>query len=128
MSDSVPERLMTPDRMAWAASFGLAQRIPKAIPEAVARPEIPPEANALPVPAAPAFPVRALSLVGQEITGRQALVLQVPGGQVRFEGSTDAATEKARELAGSEEGAFVVLRPVVLIAPKTSITEEPLDG
>lgn len=111
--DKVPEHMMTPERVAWAQSIGLAQRLPVVAPEPV---EPPPEPKAEPKP--------PLRMVGQTITGRAALVLQVPGGQVRFEGTMNEAVEKARVLASGESATFAVYQAQRVIQPKTIVQED----
>lgn len=116
--DKVPDQMMTPERLAWAQSLGLAQRLPVTNPEPIEAPQ--PEAPKSEI----RKPERTLAIVGQEISGRETLVLQVPGGQVRFEGTQEGAMMKARTLAASESATFVVCQPLTLLAPKTVVNEE----
>ena len=115
--EEFPKERMTPERLAASQSFGLASRLQFTHPEPVT------ETTAA-MTVAPPAPDRALALVGQPITGRETLVLQVPGGQVRYEGTDEGATAKARELAHDEAAAFVVLTPVRLCQPQTIIHED----
>lgn len=133
MHDKTPAHLMTPERIAMAKAYGLAQAIPYTPQDLAALegvPERAPEAvHDQPPTTQPTVPVRALALVGQAITGREWLVVQVPGGQVRYEGIEQGAKESARRLAREEGAEFAVLRPMILCAPKTILHEEVLtDG
>lgn len=123
--DIVPPTMMTPARREWARGLGLAQALQ---PEpGVAEPIAEPVPSPLPpVAAAVVQSERQLALVGRTVTGRQHLVLQVPGGQVRFEGTLSEAKAEARALAGSESAAFVIVEPVCVVQPQTTITEEPV--
>lgn len=123
---------MNPARVAWATQYSLAQRLPITNPEPEDHPAPPDVSRATagrPLTtsqeAAGVFP---LTFAGQAISGRQWLVLQVPGGQIRFEGTAAEATTKARALAIEESAEFVVFRPVVILAPQTLIHEETISG
>lgn len=135
--DELPAHLMNADRMAWASSIGLAQRLPHAAkaPEIdYAREELiragilAPDGEAV-SPDAPSprtLVPRAVQLVGEPITGRDWVVLQLPGGQVRGMGDEATAREKARVLATAEAGSFAVLQPRAIVQPQTTVTEEAL--
>ena len=70
--------------------------------------------------------VRALSLVSTAITGKDWLVVQVPGGQIRDAGDAVSCTDAARSFAKAEGGTFCVFRPVVMLQPQTTVTEQAL--
>lgn len=136
MPDQLPDHIMTPDRAAWARSIGLAQSIPKLIPEAVARPVVTPHAGSGSALAdavdRPAHPLAALDgvaglqLVGETISGRQWIVMQMPGGKVRASGTEALMRDIARELAKAESGSFAVFQPRGITRPETTVTEELL--
>lgn len=121
---------MSPERVAWAKSLGLASAIPHTTPAAMPNPDaLQTDGAVMPgmmaVPGPTPEPVR-LALVGQTISGREWLVLQVPGGQVRYEGTGPGAAAKARELAAAEGASFSAVKPMLLCAPQTIITEDVL--
>lgn len=120
MPDTVPPHLMTEARLNASKSFGLASRLPFTHPEAAA-PEVRRE---VPIPIS--APERALALVGQAVSGRQWLVLQLPGGAVRCEGEEALCRATASRLAGEEGGAFAVFQPRACARPETTVQTEEL--
>lgn len=117
MNDPVPDHIMNvPGRMEWATGLGLAQRHRG---NAITKPQ--PDPSTVPAPT-PAQPV--LQVQGHTITGREMLVLQVPGGQVRYQG--DNAEAEAKRLALAESATFVVVKPTFRIAPSIGVEVEQL--
>lgn len=122
---------MTPERLHASTQFSVASRIPFTHPETL-KPDTDP-APIGPDPAQPSPPVVpraavAPALVGIAITGREWVVMQVPGGAVR--GVKPMETEAralARALALEEGGAFGIFQPKGIIRPQTTVIEEPID-
>jgi hypothetical protein len=130
--EAFPKERMTPERLEVSKSFGLASRLQFTHPEPEPTPEpVQPHITSVDQLAAVGTAgkvesARQLALVGQTIGGRECVVLQVPGGQVRYEGIEEGATEAARRLAGEESAAFVVMRPLRVCQPQTIINEDVL--
>lgn len=117
MADTVPPHLMNPQRLEWARSLGLAQRLAVDAPPT----------DEVPQTTAPVAANNRLALVAEPISGRDWIVLQVPGGQVRWQGDKKVAFTEARDLAVAEGAHFAVFRPVIAYAPVTEIREETFD-
>lgn len=111
---------MNADRTAWAKGLGLAQRLahdPTEQAKEAASVEAPP-------PALSAAP--SLSIVGTTVTGRDWLLVQLPGGVIRHAGNESHARAEARRLAAEEGGEFGVFQPRGISRPQTTVTEELL--
>lgn len=70
--------------------------------------------------------ITPLKLVGKPIDGRSWIVLQLPGGSVRCDGTEDGCRAEARHLASTEAGEFAVFQPRGISRPVTQVTEELL--
>lgn len=109
---------MNADRTAWAKGLGLAQRLAHDPTEQAK------EAASIEGPAPAGAP--GLSIVGTTVTGRDWLLVQLPGGVIRHAGNESHARAEARRLAAEEGGEFGVFQPRGISRPQTTVTEELL--
>lgn len=117
---------MNAERLRESRRLGVASAIPFTNPQAAA--------DATPLNHTPPITVEqtqvvvpkpALAVVGQTVTGRGWLVLQLPSGGIRAEKDTEmGAREEARRLAKDESGEFGVFQPRGISRPHTTVTDE----
>lgn len=119
-TDAVPPHLMNEERRAWASSLGLAQRL------AYDPTEQAKEAASIAAPPPSISVAPSLSIVGTTVTGRDWLLVQLPGGVIRHAGHETEARAEARRLAAEEGGEFGVFQPRGISRPQTTVTEELL--